>query len=300
MGGISEIFKGRWTIWIMSLAFSLLAGGGALAIIGQAADQTTYYVMAKDVAARTQVDPTMVVARTTSADGVPPTALSLDQIAAGDLFSLIPLRAGDVVTSSVVGTLKNLLADLPAGYVAAAIKVAPENAVGGRIRAGDLIDIASVYEGKAKIVLHRVRVLDVTVASEDIPTAANNALAATAPGPDSAVVRGGIPMYYQLAVTPQEFAILTMIKDGTMFLALSSNGVAGPLDVFVDKTTLFRSGSVQPSTILPGANQPNSSTNTTPAPTGTTTAPTGTTGTATSGSGVPAPAPSSGSGTPNR
>lgn len=248
MASIGEIFKGKWTIWGMSLGFALLSGFGVLVIVGHAADQSTYYVMKADVAAHTQVTMGMLTPVSTSATGVPPTALSLNQFAKGNLYTKIPLKAGDVVSSSVVGQFQSLTSILPSGFMIASLKVAPENAVGGRIKSGDYIDIAAINStghAVAKIVLHHVLVLDVTVLPASITSNANTTgVNQSGTGPDSPAIYNGIPQMYTLAVIPQDFLALALIKDSNIYLGLSGNGSTGSLTAYLDPTALFAAGSV--------------------------------------------------------
>lgn len=237
----SSLLKGRWTIWIIALVFSLLAGFGVLTIIGSAAEQRTYYVLAQDVPARTPITPDNVLPLTTNADGYPPTALSLEQLQMTPQYSLTALRAGDVVTTSVVGPLQPITDQVPSDFVAVSLAVTPENAVGGRIRAGDLVDIAAVAESAetggrmARVVLTGVRVLDVSVSPSSIAQAAGQGPVgeggAVAPGtgPDSWPARDGIPQLYTFAVSPDEFAVLALLRDKNVYLALTNDVASDPL-----------------------------------------------------------------------
>lgn len=243
MSSMNSIFKGKWTIWGLSLGFALLSGFGILVIVGHAADKATYYVMKNSVAARTQVTLSMLTPVSTSATGVPPTALSLNSFAAGNLYTRIPLKAGDVISSSVVGAYQSLTASLPDGYMVASLQVAPGDAVGGRVKSGDYIDIASISSSGhaiAKIVLHHVLVLDVTVAPGTISNAANsNTLNQSGTGPDSPSLYNGIPQMYTLAVQPQDFLTLALIKNGTVYLGLTGNNAPSSLSAFLDSTTIY-------------------------------------------------------------
>ena len=248
MDGINAIFKGKWTIWGLSLGFALLSGFGILVIVGHAADKATYYVMKNDVTARTQITMGMLTPVSTSATGVPPTALSLNSFAKGNLYTKIPLKAGDVVSSSVVGQWQSLTSTLPDGFMVSSLKISPENAVGGRVKAGDYIDIAAINNGghaSAKIVLHHVLVLDVTVTPGSISSAANsNTVNQSGTGPDSPSVYNGIPQLYTLAVLPQDFLTLALIKDSTVYVGITGNNAPSSLSAFLDATTVFANAPV--------------------------------------------------------
>lgn len=230
----TSILKGRWTIWIIALVFSLLAGFGVLTIIGSAAEQRTYYVMSQDVPAREPITTSNTTAVVTSAEGYPATALTLEQIQSGGYYSLVPLRSSEIVTVSNVGPLDPITEFVPDDYVAVSLSVSAENAVAGRIKAGDLVDIAAVAEGTtsrfAKVVLSGVLVLDVSVTPSSIASAANadqigsdvNPEGGGGNGPDSSAARKGIPQLYTFAVSLEDFAALALLRDKNVYLALTN------------------------------------------------------------------------------
>jgi Flp pilus assembly protein CpaB len=235
----TSILKGRWTVWIIALVFSLLAGFGVLTIIGSAAEQQTYYVVTADIPARTPITPANTTAVATSAEGYPRTALTLAQIESGQFYSLVPLRGQEIVTVSNAGTLTPITDFVPEDYVAVSLSVSAENAVAGRIKAGDLVDIAAVADGTAsrfaRVVLSGVLVLDVSVAPSSIAAAANSDPIGTGvnpgggTGPDSTAARDGIPTLYTFAVSLKDFATLALLRDKNVYLALANpaNAVSG-------------------------------------------------------------------------
>jgi len=217
--------KGRWTIWIIALVFSLLAGFGVLTIIGQAAEQKIYYVVTEEIPARVAITPENTTAVTTSADGWPPTALLPEEVESGLRYTLVPLKAEEIVTISNTGPLERITDKMPSDFVAVSISVAPENAVGGRIRPGDYVDIAAVAESFgspfAKVVLSGIQVLDVSVSPSSIAGAATNDTIGEGPGPDTFPARDGIPQLYTFAVSLEDFAKLALLRDKSLYLALS-------------------------------------------------------------------------------
>ena len=245
----SGLLKGRWTMWSLAIVFALLTGFGLLTIVGKAADQSTYYVLKADVAARVQITQSMLDVVSTSTNGVPPTALKAGAFVNNNLFTKIALKKGDVVTSSVVGNWQPLTANLPAGFMIASIKVAPEDAVGGRIKAGDYIDVAEATTGSksiAKIVLHHVLVLDVTVAPTSVAQGANaNTINQSGTGPDSPSMYAGIPQLYTLAVSTNDFLVLTATRSNSLYLGISSSDASGTLsNGYLDSTSILAPGSV--------------------------------------------------------
>lgn len=233
----NSLLKGRWTIWILAFIFALLAGFGVLTILGTASEQSTYYVMAETVPAGTKLTESNIEQRTTSADGVPPTALSLSQLQAEPLFTNIPLKAGDVITSSVVGTGIRITAGLPPNYVAASLEIEPKNAAAGKIRAGDLVDIAAVQDGESKVVLHNVLVLDVNTSPRTIAQAANDEQA----GNLNNASLSGVPSLYTFALSPEDFAKMALLRSKDVYLAISQ-GAPGTIDASARDSEIFTPG----------------------------------------------------------
>lgn len=248
--GKSSLLKGRGFIWILSFAFALLAGFGVLAIVGSAAEQGTYYVVTQDLPAGTQLSPAVVESRTANIDGVPATALTLAELNEKPLYTAIPLRSGDVLIASVVNTGNRITAGLPADYVAASLEIDPANAAAGKIRAGDIVDIAAISEsGAAKIVLHGILVIDVATAPS---TVARAATADEAAAQDAPKVKDGTPLLYTFAVSPADFAALALLRDNDVYLALTQGATAVGVDVTVNEQDLFRPGTVAPGTPTTG------------------------------------------------
>lgn len=223
------LLKGRWVVWGMALFFSILAGIGVLLIVGKAADRVPYYIANADMPARTPITPANVRQVDVNADALPPTALTYADIAGGDLFTRVPLAAGDILTSAVTTGYEPVNYNIPDDFVTASIAVPPENAVGGKVKQGDYVDIAAVGSSSnangdvAKVIMQNILVLDVTVDPSTISSASSNRRSADGgPGPDSAETRGGIPELYTLAVTPEDFTRLALASNNEIFFALSA------------------------------------------------------------------------------
>lgn len=238
--GLSNLLGGGKSYWVVALIAALIAAGVTLQVLGRAAATTTYYVLGQDIPARTQITSSLLVPVQTSLGGEPrneidPVYLNQHQ---GDVFSLYALKAGDVLSPSTVGPLARINKDLPDNFVAASFQLTPENAVAGKVRRGDYIDIIAVNDANAdagataKVVLHHVLVLDVTVAPQTIAQAANAGQAganANNPGPESAQVRGGIPSLYTVGLSPQDAVTLALVRDKNLMIALSANDATGSL-----------------------------------------------------------------------
>lgn len=253
-GFLAKLLGQGSSYWVIAVGAALLAVFGTLTILGNATATTTYYVLNQDVAARTQITPEMVTGKTVNVGGQPANALDITDLQSGQYFARVPLKAGDAVTSSTVGPLERITTSVPDGYVVASLQVEPENAVAGKVRAGDLIDVIAVDEAgnsgaTAKVVLHRVLVLDVTTNPDNIAQAATTEqVGDDLPGPESNQVRGGIPMLYTVAVSPQDAAKLALIRDKHVMIVLSANKSSGSLDASVSIGDVFGAGPVSAST----------------------------------------------------
>lgn len=282
MSNVTGILKGRWTLWIVALGFSLLAGAGALSILGQAADRVTYYVLNQAVAEGVKITPDMLAPREAPADGVPDKSLTPSDFQNYELYSVAAFEAGTVMQNSMV-TMKNssLTSELPAGFVLASVLVEPQNAAGGRVAKGDFVDIAVAATGgnldTAKIVMQHVKVMDVTVAPESIAEAAANrskTMGTPSNGTalaDQPALYSGIPSMYLLAVSAKDFVKLALIHEKSLYLAISATQTPSSLNVSDSLSSILQSGDVTPSFPLTATAKPASSAIVTP---GTTTQPT--------------------------
>ncbi|MGV8847728.1 MAG: RcpC/CpaB family pilus assembly protein [Propionicimonas sp.] len=233
------------TVFIGATVTGVMAVAVVAGILGKAADTGTYYVLNADVAARTPVTAEMLRPVTTSAEGVPRSAYDPIFLSEHDVFTKYSVRAGDLITASNTGALDPINKDLPAGFVVASLVASPENAVAGKVRRGDYVDVYAVdSEGRAvastggggisKLVLHHMLILDVTVTPSTIAHAATDGQAGADlnPGPESAAARGGIPSLYTVACSPEDAAKIALIRDKNVFMTLSSNDAGtGSLNV---------------------------------------------------------------------
>lgn len=226
----SGILGGGKTIWVLAVVVALMAVAGTLTILGNAAATATYYVLGRDVPARTQITPDMLEPREAKVDGAPPNAYDVVDVQEKDLFSQTGLSAGDVISPSNTGPLTRISEDLPDNFVAASFPVTPENAVAGKVRKGDFIDIIAAQDGDsagkiAKVVLQHVLVLDVTVAPNSIAEQATEGQEGEnlTPGPESEQVRSGIPSVYTVGVTPEDATRIALVRPLELFVTLSAN-----------------------------------------------------------------------------
>lgn len=232
-GLLSGLFSGEKRLWVVSSVMALIAAGSILSILGSAAASTTYYVLNRDIPARTMITTSMLTPLQAKVGEEPPNAYDLVFVRDNEVFSKVPLGEGDIVGPSTVGPLERINRDLPPTFVAASLAVSPENAVAGKIRAGDFVDILAVTEQsstiEANVALHHVLVLDVTVAPDSIAVNANDGQEGDdlgVPGPESEAVRGGIPSVYTFGLSPEDATTLAVLGTGNYAVSLALSGWA--------------------------------------------------------------------------
>jgi Flp pilus assembly protein CpaB len=237
------------------MVFAGLAAGGSLLILGSATATKSYWVLEEDVAAGVEITSDMLFEKEGPVDAVPGQSLTAEEFTNSVWYSKIPLARGTVLQSSVLTDNVDFRDGLPAGFVVTSILVEPQNAVGGRISKGDFIDIAAVSgqdvgSSLAKVVLQKVLVVDVMVSPNDIAETANSR------GQDlsevgSEALYAGKPSMYILAVSPTDFSKLALIRNASLYLALSADQ-SEPTDTSIRGGDLFLPGSVDPSFSTPG------------------------------------------------
>lgn len=241
---------GSRTWFIAAITAAILAAIAVFFAVSQVVAQTTYYVLAKDVPARTQITEDMLTPVVTSKGGQPRTALSVANVNAESLYAKTELKQGDVITPSNVGSLEPIQKGIPKDFVVASFVAPAENSVAGKLKRGDYIDVIAVNDGDAKnskVALRHVLVLDAT---NDGSTAAEDTGAkesADTPQSESAKVRTGVPTTYTIGVSIQDAAKLAVIKDLKLLVVLSAADTKATDDVTADLGTIMGPGAVNDS-----------------------------------------------------
>lgn len=247
---IFSVFGTGRAVWIVAIAFSLAAMFGVMSLLGDATKQTTYFVLNQNVSARVAITPAMLTEVSVTDGGQPGNAFDVDYIQTHTVYAKVALDRGDVVSSSNAGPATRLTEDLPDNFVAASFNVTADNAVGGKVRSGDYIDIIAQSDGDetsrvAKVVLSRVYVLDVSVSAETLQENSGGEI-----GTEDAAAQTdlqGVPALYTVAVAPQDAVKIAQIRDKTPFVVLSSKKSAGDVDVQQDLADMFTEGAVKDS-----------------------------------------------------
>lgn len=168
-------------IVFVALSFALFFG------LKAALATEDYYVLNQDLAAKTQVTETMLKKVTTSKNTAPQNAISINQVKQGTVFTRIPLRAGDVLSSSNTGIDLDASSGIPDDWVVTSFDINPGLAVNGLVKKGDYFDIIGVsLEEGSKYLFHNVLALQVMSngqmykdANEQITTGASDGEALT-------------------------------------------------------------------------------------------------------------------------
>lgn len=249
-GLLSGLLGGGRTIFVFALVAALVAVAATAQLLGNATATTTYYVLSQSVAARTPITPDMLAPVKVGVNSAPPDALTPADVQPGDKFALVPLKRGDVLSTSTVGALTRINSNLPANFVVASFSVTAANAVAGKLRSGDYIDVIAQSTTPndteiAKVVLHHVLVLDVTTDPSNITDSATSGdVGDVIPGPESEQAHSGIPQLYTVGVTPEDAVTLALVRDKNLMVVLSSNDSTGDLDANNNTGNIFNSNPV--------------------------------------------------------
>ena len=214
-----SIFDGRKT-WFTFAAISALATAFVIAnLLSAVSSEENYWVISEDletpVEARTKITPDMLTRVSVPASAMPANAINISAIQAAvdtadesdDYYSIYRLQPGDIITTSNTGQLTTLSSEVEDGAskVAASFKVSPSLAAGGNIKAGDLIDIAVIYEDNARFFLTNIPVVSATIDLD---------------GRDAEEV--GTPVLYVVAVTPVQAAQIAIAAQYSLYVVLSA------------------------------------------------------------------------------
>ncbi len=239
----------------IAIVLGLLATVGVFSLLSNATATTTYYVLNQDVAARKQITPEMLSPVTTSAGGQPGNAYDVLQVRDNVLYAKVALDRGDVISTSVAGPADRMIEEVPDDYVAASITVTADNAVAGKIKPGDYIDVIAqrddeggVADRLAKIVLSRVYVLDVSPGLETLQVQDEAAVGEAA---QQGTTSAGLPSIYTVAVPPQDAVTLAQVRDKSPYVVLSSSKYSSETDAQEDLSTIFDDEPVESSSSDP-------------------------------------------------
>jgi hypothetical protein len=249
-----NLFKGSKVWFFLAGAAAVIGAVFVFVVLQNVTATTTYYVLNKDIPARTLITEDLLSPVTTSQGGEPRTALTPGDLAAtGELYSKYSLDAGDTVTPANAGSLVALTAGLPEDYVLASFTADPSVAAGGRIERGTYVDLIANDGENAHVFLQRVLVVDATIslsggetgAPEEgtTTTDAGTSTETTASAAEGSANRLGVPTLFTVGVSQADAVKLAVSANADIYVVLSSadsvsNG-AQSADVGVSLGDLF-------------------------------------------------------------
>ena len=124
--------------------------------------EESYYVLNTNVPARAKITTDMLQEVRVSKDGVPQNAIPIGAFEQQDIYTKIPLDAGDILTESNTGLSLDTSTGIPDDWVVTSINISSDKAVGGQIARGDYFDILGVNDmGETRYIAVNVLALDV-------------------------------------------------------------------------------------------------------------------------------------------
>lgn len=186
-------------LWLLVVGLGVAVAGVAMVLFLNIIQTQTYYVLREDVPARAEIHPDLLEPITVSKDGAPPTALTIEDIQDGGVFTAHPLLAGDILTASNVGTREDISIGIPDEWVVTNFSVDADNAVGGRIQRGFYFDILVIDDAGGFYPFVNVLALDTTV---NLSGASNEDAANTEEA------KSGIHTQYVVGMSPENAAKL--------------------------------------------------------------------------------------------
>lgn len=215
-------FSGNKTWFGFAIVAALGAAALIFGILSQILATTTYYVLNADVPARSQITPDMLTEVSASEGTQPRNALGLDEVTFDEVYAKVELNAGDVLSASNTGDLIPLHQGIPEDFVVASFAVDPNSAVGGKLSAGNYIDVYATSEAgdarTTKSVLRHVLIMDVTASASEFTESED----VTEDTSAQDTLRGGVPFLYTVAVSEEDAAVLANIRNDSVFVTLSN------------------------------------------------------------------------------
>lgn len=122
----------------------------------------SYYVLNQDIGSKTQVLDSMLTKVETAKGTAPKNAITQAQVSGGNIYTKIPLSAGDILTPSNTGLNIDNSTGIPDGWSVTTFSIPTVSAVNGSITKGQYFDIIGVSDsGIAKYIASNVLALDV-------------------------------------------------------------------------------------------------------------------------------------------
>lgn len=224
-------FEGRKLWFFFAAVAALLTAVVLFIILSQVTSTSTYYVLNKDVAARTQITEDMLQEVVTSTNGEPQNALDKADILAEPTYAKYGLAAGDILTTSNTGPLNPIEEGIPDNFVVATFEAPASFAAGGKIKRGSYVDLIVVQDETASYFLQHVLVLDATVNLDNASASGTtNTNGTTTSAAESSEIRNGVPVLYTVGVSPADAAKIAVATQSTIYVVLSANQTSEPVE----------------------------------------------------------------------
>lgn len=230
-GLLGFLSTGGGKLTVASVIMALVAGAGVYVYTVDNSATIQELVLKNDIAANTLLTAEDVVPVEVPQDSVqdPSLLVTQAQIASGKAYTKVALKRNTVLMLGSIGPYTRLSTELPEGMQLVSISVPPENAAGGSVAAGDIVNIFGNSETSPVFMngMKGIRVVDVIVAPSDIAKSATSDPASgdSTVGSDSPDLKRGIGSVYKLAVTSQQAAeIAKAVVAGTTFYLVLTDG----------------------------------------------------------------------------
>jgi len=158
-----QIKSKRNLLVVISSAVGIVAFAGVVWFaLSQLLATETYYVLNQDLGSKTQVVETMLTKVETAKGTAPKNAITQAQVAGGNIYTKIPLSAGDILTPSNTGLNIDNSTGIPDSWSVTTFSIPTISAVNGSLTKGQYFDVIGIQEGgTAKYIATNVLALDV-------------------------------------------------------------------------------------------------------------------------------------------
>lgn len=219
-----KTFSGNKTWFVFAIVPAIAAAAILFTLLSQLVATTSYYVLSRDVPARSQVTADMLTEVVASKGSEPRNALTLEDVIDNEVYATYALNMGDILTDSNTGEFISLHEGIPENYVVASFVADASNAVAGKLSTGNYVDIIAnnADSNTAKYALRHVLLLDV---SSD-PNSIGEATEVTESEEGTTVstedqMRSGVPTLYTVALPEKDAATLALIRGDNLLVVLS-------------------------------------------------------------------------------
>ena len=228
-----SIFDGRKMWFLFGGIASAVVAILTFTLMSVVTATENYYVLNKDIPARTQITSDLLTEVTVSRGATPPNAISIGDLTEAT-YSLYSLDNGDILSSSNAGELTSLSEGLPSNFVIASFTANPSTAAGGNVSRGDYIDIMTIINDPAttgeegygaSYALQHVLVIDATVDLDSYDSTASTSTSAdgaSSSNTDAIAQRSGIPTLFTVGLTQEDATRLAVAIQYDVFVVLSS------------------------------------------------------------------------------